>query len=311
MRPALVPSLLGGLLALLMGSWVVLISFASTAEHSIMGLGGVLSPMAGGLLLFLLGLMAWLGAILESGWDRAAKALLALTVLIFLPVIPLSPGYFLWSFSHGIFEEWLPLLATIVLMAAMVAAVFFKRPMGGSALLLLAGLMGFFISQDSLAFYFGGWKYWIVPGILLILGGVLFMVPPQKLDSLPLLSSQSKAMRWSGIVLYSLAALGLVLILAGALYLLPDKGTSTRSDLMEAEMAMSMGLPDKALEAYDRVLALDPANRQAQEGRRDALSRMAAANLSSQSLAGCETAMDVNGTLSASILKPGKDLLPL
>ena len=311
MRPALVPGLLGGLLAILMGAWVVLISFASTAEHSIMGLGGVLSPMAGGLLLILLGMMALLGAILEPGGDRAAKALLGLTVLMYLPVVPLSPGYFLWSFSHGIFEEWIPLLAVIVLIAAMVAAVFFKRPKGGSALLLLAGLMGFFISQDSLVFYFGGWKYWIVPGIILILGGVLFLVPPQKIAGLPLLSSPSNAMRWSGYVLYSLAVLGLVLILAGTLYLLPDKETSTKSDLMEAEMAISMGLPDRALEAYDRVLALDPADSQAQEGRRNALLRMAAENLSSQSLAGCETAMDLNRTLSASILEPGKDLLPL
>jgi hypothetical protein len=79
---------------------------------------------------------------------------------------------------------------------------------------------------------------------------------------------------------------------------------------MEAEIAMTMGLPDKALEAYDRVLALDPANRQAQEGRRDALLRMAAENLSRQSLPGCETAMDVNRTISASIVQP-EDLLSL
>jgi hypothetical protein len=285
MRPALVPGVLGGMLAILMGEWVVLISFASTSEHSIMGLGGVLSPMAGGLLLLLLGLMAWLGAILESGWYRVAKALLALTVLIYLPFIPLSPGYFLWSFSYGIFEEWIPLLAAVVLLAAMAVAVLFKRHWAGSALLLLAGLLGFFISQDSLVFYFGGWKYWIVPGILLILSGVLFLVPPRKVAGLPLLSSPSKAMRWSGYLLYGLAVLGLVLILAGALYLLPDKETSTKSDLMVAEMAMTMGLPEEALEAYDRVLALDPANRQAQEGRQEALLRMAAQNMSNQSLA--------------------------
>jgi hypothetical protein len=311
MRPALVPGLLGGMLAILMGAWVVLISFASTSEHSIMGLGGVLSPMAGGLLLILLGLMALVGAILESGGDRSAKALLAFTVLIYLPVIPLSPGYFLWSFSYGIFEEWIPLLAAVILLAAMAVAVFFKRPRAGSALLLLAGLMGFIISQDSLVFYFGGWKYWIVPGILLILGGVLFLVPSQKMAGLPLLSSPSKAMRWSGYLLYSLVILGLMLILAGALYLLPDKETSTRSNLMEAEMAMTMGLPDKALEAYDRVLALDPANRLAQKGRQEALLRMAAQNLSSQSLAGCETAMDINQSPSGSILKAGRDLSSL
>jgi hypothetical protein len=299
MRPALVPSLLGGLLAILMGTGVVLFAILSTSEHSIMGLGGVLSPMAGGLLLLLLGLMAWLGAILESGWDKAAKVLLGFTVLIFIPAIPLSPGYFLWSFSYGIFEEWIPLLVAVALLAAMAAAVFFKRAKGGSALLLLAGLLGFFISQDSLVFYFGGWKYWIVPGTQLILGGVLFLVPPQKLVDLPLISSQSKAMRWSGYLLYSLAVLGLMMILAGTLYLLPDKETSTKSDLMEAEMSMSMGLPDKALEAYDRVLALDPANRQAQEGRRYALLRMAEQNLSSKSLAGCETAMLVNPPPSA------------
>jgi hypothetical protein len=294
-----VPSLLGGLFAILMGAGVVLFSFFSTSEHSIMGLGGVLSPMAGGLLLFLLGLMAWLGAILESGWDKAAKVLLGLTVLIFIPAIPLSPGYLLWSFSYGIFEEWIPLLVAVALLVAMAAAVFFKRAKGGSTLLLLAGLLGFFISQDSLVFYFGGWKYWIVPGILLILGGLLFLVPPQKLASLPLISSQSKAMRWSGYLLYSLAVLGLMMILAGTLYLLPDKETSTKGDIMEAEMSMSMGLPDNALEAYERVLALDPANRQAQEGRQYALDRMAELNLSDKSMAGCETAMLANRPPSA------------
>jgi hypothetical protein len=298
MRPALIPSILGGLIAILIGAGAALFALFSTSEHSIMGLGGVLSPMAGGLLLLLLGLMAWTGALLESGWETAAKALLGLTVLIFIPVIPLSPGYFLWSFSYGIFEEWIPLLAAIALMAAMAAAVFSRRPKGGSALLLLAGLLGFFISQDALIFYFGGWKCWIVPGILLILGGALFLAPPQRLAGLPLLSSQSKAMRWSGYLLYSIAALGLVMILTASLYLIPDKETSTKSDLMEAEMAISMGLPNEALEAYDRVLALDPSNRQAQDGRQRALLRMAAANQSNLSPAGSEMAMGVNGNLS-------------
>jgi hypothetical protein len=257
--------------------------------------------MAGGLLLILLGMTAFAGAILESGWNRAAKALLALTVLIYLPVVPLSPGYLLWSFSYRIFEEWVPLLAAAALLAATAVAVLFKRPGAGSALLLLAGLMGFLISQDSLVFYFGGWKYWILPGILLILGGVLFLVPARKMAGLPLLSSPSRAMRWSGYLLYSLAVLGLVLTLAGALYLLPDRETSIRSDLMEAEMAMTMGLTEEALAAYDRVLALDPANPLAQKGRRDVLLRMAAQNMSSRSPAGCETAVDVNRMLSASI----------
>lgn len=151
-----------------------------------------------------------------------------------------------------------------------------KRRRLGSALLLSSGFLGFIIGADLMPYPLPSWKAWVIPGTLLVIGGILALIAPEKIwASLPLARSESRSMRWLGYSVYTIITLfALLFIMNAFLSVPPNPETKQKNDFIDAEMAMGMGATDAAIDAYDRIIDNDPKNVEAWMGKGNAFYRL-------------------------------------
>jgi tetratricopeptide (TPR) repeat protein len=155
-------------------------------------------------------------------------------------------------------------------------------------LLLCSGLLGFpagyiaWTTQGS----FLGWILWIPPGVLLIAGGLLALITPQRLRSL-LLGQDSKTeyvdpigqALFVGSILAGIGLLTVVLTFAGILFIgaeevLKEDTARDEVDFSRADMAASLGRMDEAVHSYDDILSRNQSNIQAWHKRAEALGQL-------------------------------------
>ncbi len=147
-----------------------------------------------------------------------------------------------------------------------------EKRRGLARVILLCGLLGFPVGYASGSYLVGGWIYWIIPGILLTVAGLISMATPERIaSSLPLLKNDKSNIRFLGYALYSgLFIAGLIIIVgglftAGLMQSIPDNSpegnaTQDQRDFENAAVAQSMGLPNESLKSYDRILARNQSN---------------------------------------------------
>ncbi len=161
-----------------------------------------------------------------------------------------------------------------------------EKRKGLARVILFCGLLGFPVGYASGSYLVGGWIYWIIPGALLTVAGLIALATPERIaSSLPLLKSDKREIRFFGYALYSgLFIAGLIIIMsglfiAGLMQSIPDNSPEGNAiqdqrDFENAAVAQSMGLWNESLKSYDRILARNQSNARAWYSKGYTLSRL-------------------------------------